>query len=143
MDTWSEVPGSTVFVSAGTINSSTGWGCTASASGVIGVNSITWTQISAPGAYTASGEGIVLTGTVFSAQLDGGTLSQSGTGLKVADGGIGNTQVAAGISSTKIADGSVSDAEFQYLSGVTSLIQSQIDGKVDENAAITGATKQR
>lgn len=141
MDTWSEVPGSTVFVASGTLNGSTGWGCTAAAGGVIGVDSITWTQISAPGSYTASGEGIELTGTVFSAQLDGGTLSQSGTGLKVADGGIGDTQVAAGISATKVADGSVSDVEFQYLNGVTSLIQSQIDGKVDGNAAITGATK--
>lgn len=43
----------------------------------------------------------------------------------------------AGISATKIADGSVSNAEFQYLDGVTSLIQTQINGK---EPTISGAT---
>ena len=56
---------------------------------------------------------------------------------------IENADVAANaaIAATKIANGSVSDAEFQYLDGVTSAIQTQLDGKVDENAPITGATK--
>lgn len=47
----------------------------------------------------------------------------------VVAGSIGNTQLASGIDATKIADGSVTDAEFQYLGGVTSDIQTQIDGK--------------
>lgn len=34
-----------------------------------------------------------------------------------------------GIDAAKIADGSVSNAEFQYLNGVTSAIQTQLDGK--------------
>ena len=45
------------------------------------------------------------------------------------------------IDAEAIADGSVTNTEFQYLNGVTSAIQTQLDGKVDENAAITGATK--
>jgi hypothetical protein len=40
-----------------------------------------------------------------------------------------------------LADGTVSNTEFQYLNGVSSAIQTQLDAKVDENAAITGATK--
>ena len=37
------------------------------------------------------------------------------------------TTLASGIDATKIADGTVSDAEFQHLNGVTSGIQTQID----------------
>lgn len=40
------------------------------------------------------------------------------------------TDLPAGIDAAKIADGSVSNTEFQYLNGVTSAIQTQIDGKV-------------
>tara|TARA_Y100001973_G_scaffold2927_1_gene4432 strand:- start:3 stop:2345 length:2343 start_codon:yes stop_codon:yes gene_type:complete len=47
-----------------------------------------------------------------------------------------NDSIPTGISATKIADGSISDAEFQRLNGVTSDIQTQIDAK---NATITGA----
>jgi uncharacterized protein YifE (UPF0438 family) len=48
---------------------------------------------------------------------------------------IGNTQVtnaklATGIDATKLADGSVDNTEFQYLNGVTSNIQTQLDSKV-------------
>ncbi|PKL79630.1 MAG: hypothetical protein CVV25_07110 [Ignavibacteriae bacterium HGW-Ignavibacteriae-4] len=42
---------------------------------------------------------------------------------------------AGGVDAAKIADGSVSDTEFQHLDGVTSDIQTQIDGK---QATITG-----
>jgi hypothetical protein len=47
----------------------------------------------------------------------------------VADGSITNSKVASGIDAVKIADGSVTDAEFQYLGGVTSDIQTQLNGK--------------
>ncbi len=43
---------------------------------------------------------------------------------------IRNRQLAAGIDAAKIADGSVSNTEFQYLDGVTSAIQTQIDAKL-------------
>jgi len=38
-------------------------------------------------------------------------------------------KAAAAIDATKIADGTVSNTEFQYLNGVTSAIQTQIDTK--------------
>jgi hypothetical protein len=41
----------------------------------------------------------------------------------------GVSTLSAGIDSTKIADGSVSNTEFQYLDGVTSSIQTQINSK--------------
>jgi hypothetical protein len=103
--------------------------------------------------------------------LSGGTHSGTNTGdqtitLSGDVSGSGTGAITATISAldaAKIADGTVSNTEFQYLNGVTSGIQGQIDGKaatshthaigdvtglqtaldgkVDENAAITGATK--
>ena len=46
-----------------------------------------------------------------------------------------NDSIPTGISAEKIANGTVSDTEFQYLNGVTSAIQTQLDAKA---AAITG-----
>lgn len=46
-------------------------------------------------------------------------------------------KVAAAIDAAKIADGSVSNAEYQTLDGVTSAIQTQLDGKVDGPASAT------
>jgi len=75
-----------------------------------------------------------------------GDVTASGTGsvvASIATGVIVNADVnaSAAIDATKIADGSVSSTEFQYLNGVTSAIQTQLDAKVDENGAIVAATK--
>lgn len=48
----------------------------------------------------------------------------------VNDSSITDTKLVAGINANKIADGSVSNAEFQYLDGVTSSIQTQLNSKV-------------
>jgi hypothetical protein len=69
------------------------------------------------------------------------TVTSSGATWTIDNGVVSNDKIATGIDAAKLADGSVSNAEFQYLNGVNSAIQTQLDGKVDENAAITGATK--
>lgn len=46
-----------------------------------------------------------------------------------------NAKVATGIDAAKLADGSVSNTEFQYLNGVTSAIQTQLDAKLASNLA--------
>jgi hypothetical protein len=46
-------------------------------------------------------------------------------------------KVAAAIDAAKVADGSVSNAEFQTLDGVTSAIQTQLNGKVNGPASAT------
>lgn len=50
---------------------------------------------------------------------------------QLASDSVVNASIASGaaIDATKIADGSVSSAEFQYLNGVTSAIQAQLDAK--------------
>ena len=47
---------------------------------------------------------------------------------------------AAAIDASKIADGSVSNAEFQRLDGVTSDIQTQLDGKQASGSYITATS---
>lgn len=64
-----------------------------------------------------------LTGQALTAAVrrSGTTIAEDGSGIKVADGGITNTQIAASaaIDATKIADGSISNAEFQSI-GISS-----------------------
>jgi hypothetical protein len=69
------------------------------------------------------------------------TVSASGATWTIDNGVVTDAKLSTGIDAAKLADGTVSNTEFQYLNGVTSAIQTQLDGKVDENAAITGATK--
>ena len=52
---------------------------------------------------------------------------------------IGDSELSSGISATKIADGSISNTEFQYLNGVSSNIQTQLDSKASTAFAIAQA----
>ncbi len=105
-DSWAEVPGALVPVGPdGTSNKNSLWVSTSATSGTIDVTAITFSQVSGPGTYTTDGQGLTLVGTQFSLVLDSTTLSKSATGLKVASGGITNTEVSvtAAIAGTKIS----------------------------------------
>jgi hypothetical protein len=69
------------------------------------------------------------------------TVSASGATWTIDNDAVTNAKVASGIDAVKIGSGAVDNTEFGHLNGVTSAIQTQLDAKVDENAAITGATK--
>jgi hypothetical protein len=69
------------------------------------------------------------------------TVSASGATWTIDNDAVTNAKVASGIDAVKIGAGAVDNTEFGHLNGVTSAIQTQLDAKVDENAAITGATK--
>lgn len=148
-DTWNEILSAFVFVTGGTANDDTNWVCNVAAGGTIGVDDVTFVQYNAPGTYSADGEGIEQTATVFSLELDGSTLSKSASGLTVATGGITNTQInaSAAIAVSKLAaltasravvsDGSgflspaaTTAIEIGHVNGVTSPIQTQLDGKI-------------
>jgi hypothetical protein len=60
-------------------------------------------------------------------------------GEQITSGEIPVARIPSGIPATDIADGSVSDAEFQYLNGVTSAIQTQLNNKVGKTGNETVA----
>ena len=81
MDQWAEVPNAFTFIEDGSTNADTGWVCTANQGGTMGTTSITWSQFSGAGSYTANtSAGLSLTGTVFSAKVDGLTTAFDGSG---------------------------------------------------------------
>jgi hypothetical protein len=69
------------------------------------------------------------------------TVSASGATWTIDNAAVNNDKIATGIDAAKLGDGSVSNTEFQYLNGVTSAIQTQLDAKVIKNADIVAATK--
>ena len=77
------------------------------------------------------------TNTTVNVTWDSGSLSSEAiTNIYVGALSKTNDSIPTGISATKIADGTISDTEFQYLNGVSSAIQTQLDAK---NATITGS----
>ena len=76
------------------------------------------------------------TNTTVNVTLDSGSLANETLSVYLAILTKTNDSIPTGISATKIADGTISDTEFQYLNGVSSAIQTQLDAK---NATITGS----
>ena len=77
------------------------------------------------------------TNTTVNVTWDSGSLSSEAiTNVYVGALSKTNDSIPTGISATKLADGTISDTEFQYLNGVSSAIQTQLDAK---NATITGS----
>lgn len=66
------------------------------------------------------------------------TVSDSGATWTIDNGAVTNAKVASGIDAIKIADGSVTNTEFQYLGGVTSDIQTQLNSKGTGTVDTTG-----
>ncbi|MCQ4363020.1 phage tail protein [Mycobacterium gordonae] len=134
---------------------STGDGVTAIAAGVIvdaDVNSaaaIAWTKLSKAGSSLADlatrSAADLTSGTLPGARLPAIsgdiTIAAGTTTAAITAGAVVNTDInaAAAIDAVKIANGSVSNAEFQYLDGVTSAIQAQLDAKAPTaSPALTG-----
>ena len=92
-----------------------------------GVTSDIQTQLDAKGDVTASS-----TNTFTNKTIDA-----DGTGNSITNIEDANIKASAAIDAAKIADGSVSNAEFQRLDGVTSDIQTQLDAKGDVTASST------
>nr|BAR18207.1 prophage MuMc02 [uncultured Mediterranean phage uvMED] len=77
------------------------------------------------------------TNTTVNVTWDSGNLSNEAiTSVHIGVLSKTNNSIPTGISATKIANGTISDTEFQYLNGVSSAIQTQLDAK---QATITGS----
>jgi hypothetical protein len=75
------------------------------------------------------------------------TVSASGATWTIDNDAVTNAKVATGIDAVKLADGSVTNAEFQFIGGLTSDAQTQLDAKqatlsvdANEGLALTGAS---
>lgn len=125
MDAWAEVPGAFCFVEQGTLYADTAFVCTANASGTLGSTSISWSQFAGAGTYTADGSGIELTGTQFSLELDGTTLTKGAAGLKVT--AVTGSRALVSDASGNMAAATTTATEIGYVNGVTSAIQTQLN----------------
>lgn len=84
-----------------------------------------------PTSVGTSGQVLTTNGSgVLSWTTPASSTAPSGTAGGDLTGSYPNPTIATGIAATKIADGSVSNAQFQYVSGVTSSIQTQLNGKI-------------
>lgn len=106
-DTFDENINAFVFVTAGTVNANSQWLSSTNPGGTLGTSPITFAQFSGAVSFSTDGQGIEIGGSVLSLELDGSSLSKSASGLRVANSGISNAQVAAdaAIARTKIASG--------------------------------------
>jgi hypothetical protein len=75
------------------------------------------------------------------------TVSASGATWTIDNDAVTNAKVATGIDAVKLADGSVTNAEFQFIGGLTSDAQTQLNAKqatlsvdANEGLALTGAS---
>jgi len=66
------------------------------------------------------------------------TVSSSGSSWTIDASAVTNTKVATGIDAAKLADGSVSNAELQYINSLTSNAQTQINGKMTNPMTTAG-----
>jgi hypothetical protein len=57
------------------------------------------------------------------------TVSSGGTVWTIDNGAVTDAKIASGVDAVKIGSGNVSNTEFEYLNGVTSVIQTQLDAK--------------
>ena len=111
MDVWAEVPGAYTVILNGT-QAQTGWVCTASDTGTIGVTAMPWVQFSGSATYYA-GTGLSLSANTFSITNTGVTAASYGsasktltatvnaqgqlTALSASDIAIAGTQITSGL----------------------------------------------
>ena len=81
-DATAELTNATVLVTSGTVNAGRSYTQT-TANPTVGSSNIVWAQYASGQAYTADGQGIELSGTQFSIELNGGTLTKGASGLSV------------------------------------------------------------
>ena len=94
------------------------------------------TTVTLPGATDT------LMGKATTDEMTNKTFDADGTGNSLTNVEDANIKSGAAIDAAKIADGSVSNTEYQYLNGVTSALQTQIDAKGTGDALVANPLSQ-
>jgi len=89
-DTAAEVKNSAVRIAEGTVNSDKMYQMVTDGVITLGTTALTWTIFGGGTSYSADGQGIELSSTTFSLELDGSSLSKSATGLRIGSAAAGN-----------------------------------------------------
>ena len=110
MDVWSEVPGAYTVILNGS-QANTGWVCTATSAGTIGVTAMPWVQFSGSATYFA-GTGLTLSANTFSITNTGVTAASVGSASKTL-----TATVNAQGQLTALADTNIAIAATQITSG--------------------------
>jgi hypothetical protein len=97
-----EIAGAFAFVMQGTANADSGWVCITDPPVTVGTTGIQFTQFSGAGSYTA-GNGLALTGTVFSVQAADQSINVTGTGVSVNKHPEGAIDILSNLSGTGLA----------------------------------------
>lgn len=113
MDVWAEVPGAYTVILNGT-QAQTGWVCTASDTGTIGVTAMPWVQFSGSATYYA-GTGLSLSANTFSITNTGVTAATKGSASKTV-----TATVNAQGQLTSLTDQDIAIAGTQITSGLVS-----------------------
>jgi hypothetical protein len=127
----SEVPGSYEFVTDGTVNGGTGWVVTVvdASTFTIDTDAVNWIQFQGEGTYIG-GDGIDITGTTFSVNVDDSSIEIFNDTLRVKDAGITNAKLensSITFGLTNVSLGSSSDV----IEGLIRLDVGQINGLND------------
>lgn len=99
------ISGMHMFVQNGTTLGGQGWVLVTPDPITLGTTALTFTQFSDTAASYVAGDGIDITGLTISVLADGGTLSVSGSGVKVADNGITATQLNTSVAGNGLTGG--------------------------------------
>ena len=118
-NTIDEISGQMVVINQGTSNDNTLWLCTTDSDATLDTSSITFTKITPQNVGTVTSVGL---GDAGSSEFTIASTPVTSSGTIT----IGVNSIGA----AKIADGTVSDAEFQYINSLSSNAQTQLDAKM-------------
>ena len=107
MNAGDEFSGAAVFVQEGTDNADTGYVCTNDGDVTVGTDNIDFTQFTGAG-QLSGGDGIDITGSTISVNVDESSLEIAADALQVKSGGITNDMLAGSIANAKLSNSTIS-----------------------------------
>ena len=107
MNAVDEFSGAAVFVQEGSANGDTGYVCTNDGDVTVGTTAITFVQFTGAG-QLSGGDGIDITGSTISVNVDDSSIEISSDALQVKAGGITNAMLAGSVANAKLANSTIS-----------------------------------